>query len=152
MDFTREGLAAKGFAGFVTWNDLSWDEVPLRPGVYVVMKDGPNPPEILSRNPAGWFKERDPTASRTALEAAWVEGCTIVYIGKLPGCGPGCGSIATMGRESRSATGVGATSGNSAAAANYASPGKSPVSIHGSSSRRCSPPSSNATANYRSRT
>jgi hypothetical protein len=46
MDFTREGLAAKGFAGFVTWNDLSWDEVPLRPGVYVVMKDGPNPPRF----------------------------------------------------------------------------------------------------------
>jgi hypothetical protein len=46
------------------------------------VKDGPDPLEILSRSPAGWFKERDPTASPSALEAAWVEGCTIVYIGK----------------------------------------------------------------------
>jgi hypothetical protein len=81
MDFTRVGLATEGFAGFVTWDDLSWDEVPASPGVYVVVKDGPDPPAILSRSPAGWFKERDPTASRSALEAAWVEGCTIVYIG-----------------------------------------------------------------------
>jgi hypothetical protein len=82
MDFTRVGLATEGFAGFVTWDDLSWDEVPPSPGVYVVVKDGPDPPAILSRSPAGWFKERDPTASPSALEAAWVEGCTIVYIGK----------------------------------------------------------------------
>ena len=82
MDFTPEGLAAEGFAGFVTWNEVSWDEVPSSPGVYVVINDGLDRPEILNRSPAGWFKQRDPTAPRTTLEAAWVEGCTVVYIGK----------------------------------------------------------------------
>ena len=82
IDFTREGLAAAGFVGFVNWAELSWDEVPSGQGVYVVMTDGPDPPEYLSRSPAGWFKRRDPTGSRTTLEAAWVEGCPLVYIGK----------------------------------------------------------------------
>ncbi len=82
MEFTREGLATEGFAGFVTWNDLLWDGVPASPGVYVVVKESPDRPEILCRNPAGWFKERDPTVGRATLEAAWVEGCSVVYVGK----------------------------------------------------------------------
>ncbi len=82
MEFTREGLAVEGFAGFVTWSDLSWDEIPPRPGVYVVVRESPDPPEFLRRNPAGRFKGRDPTADRTTLEAAWVDGCPVVYIGK----------------------------------------------------------------------
>ncbi len=82
MDFTREGLAAEGFVGFVTWNDLLWEDVPARPGVYVVVKECPDSPEVLSRNPAGWFKERDPTVGQATLEAAWVEGCSVVYVGK----------------------------------------------------------------------
>ena len=82
MDFTREGLATEGFIGFVTWNDLSRDEVPAGPGVDIVVKESPDLPEILSRNPAGWFKGRDPTVGRASLAAAWVEGCSIVYFGK----------------------------------------------------------------------
>ena len=82
MNFTREGLAAEGFVGFVTWNELSRDEVPRRRGVYVVMIDGPARPQYLSRNPAGWFKRRDPTVSSSTLEAAWVEGCSLIYIRK----------------------------------------------------------------------
>lgn len=85
MDFTREGLEAEGFAGFAVWNDLSWDDVPQSPGVYVVMKDSPDQPEFLNQNPAGRFKGRDPTVSRTTLEAAWVVGCPVVYIGKAAG-------------------------------------------------------------------
>lgn len=65
MDFTREGLAAEGFAGFATWTDLSWDDVPQGPGVYVVTSDSPAQPEFLNQNPAGHFKGRDPTVSRS---------------------------------------------------------------------------------------
>ncbi len=82
MEFTREGLAIEGFAGFVPWDELSLDEVPASPGVYVVVKGSPDPPEILSRSPAGRFKDRDPTVGHATLEAAWVEGCSVLYIGK----------------------------------------------------------------------
>ena len=44
MDFAPEGLTTQGLAGFVTWNDLSWDEVPASPGVYVVVRDSLHPP------------------------------------------------------------------------------------------------------------
>jgi hypothetical protein len=37
---------------------------------------------FLPSNPAGRFKERDPSASDDALSANWVEGAEIVYIGK----------------------------------------------------------------------
>lgn len=82
MDFTSEELAAEGFVGFLAWKDLSLEEIPDRQGVYVVVNAGAGPPEFLSRSPAGRFKGRDPTVSRTSLEAAWVGGCPLVYIGK----------------------------------------------------------------------
>lgn len=82
MDFTREGLSTEGFAGSIRWKDLSWDEVPAMAGVYVVVKESPDSPEVLCRNPAGWFKGRDPTVGRATLKAAWVEGCSVIYVGK----------------------------------------------------------------------
>lgn len=82
MEFTSEELAAEGFVGFLPWKHLSWEEIPVQQGVYVVVNAGSDPPEWLSRSPAGRFNGRDPTASRTILEAAWVGGCPLVYIGK----------------------------------------------------------------------
>ena len=85
MDFTSEELAAGGFVGFLPWKDLSLEEIPAEQGVYVVLNASADPPELLSQSPAGRFKGRDPTASRTTLETAWVEGCPLVYIGKAAG-------------------------------------------------------------------
>ena len=82
MDFTSEELAEEGFVGFLPWDDLPLEEVPDTHGVYVVVNAGPDPPELLSRSPAGRFKDRDPTVSRVILQAAWVDGCPLLYIGK----------------------------------------------------------------------
>ena len=82
MEFTRDALANNGFVGFVTWTDLAWDDIPSQPGVYVVVRENPNPLEILNRNPAGRHKGRDPTVSRQTLKAAWIDGCPVLYIGK----------------------------------------------------------------------
>ena len=82
MDFTSEELAAEGFVGFLPWKGLSLEEIPDTQGVYAVVNGGADPPEFLRHSPAGRFKGRDPTASRTNLEASWVGGCPVVYIGK----------------------------------------------------------------------
>jgi len=39
-------------------------------------------PDFLASNPGGRFKGRDPTIDVSALEANWVDGAEVVYIGK----------------------------------------------------------------------
>jgi hypothetical protein len=42
----------------------------------------PGSPAFLVTNPGGRFKSRDPSVSADALQANWVEGTGVVYIGK----------------------------------------------------------------------
>lgn len=49
--------------------------------MYVVYYSGSTPPVYLKRNPAGTFRG-DPSVLREALDANWVTGARIVYIGK----------------------------------------------------------------------
>lgn len=58
------------------------DEVPAAGGVYVVLRETSHPPEFLDANPAGRFKDQDPTVSLEALIANWVTGAAVLYIGK----------------------------------------------------------------------
>lgn len=82
MNFTREALTAEGFAGWVPFAALPRADVPLQPGVYVVTRETDNPPEFLPSSPAGRFQGKDPTVPVERLQAKWVSGATVVYIGK----------------------------------------------------------------------
>jgi hypothetical protein len=83
--FLRPDLEAAGFVGWRTWDELRADRfVQIRsgPGVYVIYRHSATDPEFLDVNPGGHFKRRDPTVDVAALEAKWVPGAHVVYIGK----------------------------------------------------------------------
>jgi len=81
--WTRSGLEAAGFVGWVTFEaPIEYGEVPQTGGIYVVVQTADTEPDFLASNPGGRFKGRDPTIDVSALEANWVDGAEVVYIGK----------------------------------------------------------------------
>lgn len=85
MDWTAEGLRDSGYEGFVRLATMDRTVVPKEPGVYVVLREPGSGPQFLGESEAGRFKGKDPTVSRTKLEAAWVDGAVVLYIGKASG-------------------------------------------------------------------
>ena len=84
-DLIRASLTDEGFEGFVTFDALpsgGINSVPTAGGVYVVLREAGTPPSFLASNPGGRFKRRDPTVAVAELEAKWVGGCHVIYIGK----------------------------------------------------------------------
>ncbi|MFB7875670.1 hypothetical protein ACFC06_10485 [Nocardia sp. NPDC056064] len=71
-----------GFGGFVPFSELPAANVPVGPGVYVVIRLTETAPLFLPASPAGWFKGKDPTLPVAELQAAWVPGEPVLYIGK----------------------------------------------------------------------
>jgi hypothetical protein len=83
--WTPKRLAADGFVGWVRWSACP-DALAAIPktagGVYVIVRTEPDvEPAYLDQSPAGTFRG-DPTVSREALDANWVPGALVVYIGK----------------------------------------------------------------------
>jgi len=81
----RADLEQLGFAGFKSVQDLldsNLDVVPKEPGVYAFLREDESPPGFLKISSGGHFKDKDPTVSIQTLEEKWVQGTTIVYIGK----------------------------------------------------------------------
>ncbi|ATG51175.1 hypothetical protein CFK38_06275 [Brachybacterium vulturis] len=85
MEWTRGGLEAEGFSGFVRFADLQFSQVPTASGVYVIVRQFDHEPGFLPINPAGRFKGKDPSVPRERLDAEWVAGAEVVYIGKASG-------------------------------------------------------------------
>ncbi len=85
MTWTTGDLATAGFTGFVRLAELPASRVPPGPGVYVVVRQCDRDPTFLPESPAVRFKGRDPSVSRERLEAEWVAGAEVVYIGKAAG-------------------------------------------------------------------
>lgn len=82
MEFSRPALEAAGFVGWIAFPAIRTSACPSAGGVYVITYAGNNPITFSERSCGGWFKGRDPTVSRDALLANWVEGAEVVYIGK----------------------------------------------------------------------
>ena len=86
MEFTRQGLTAGGFSGFITVRELyagKINDLPKSPGVYVVLREAAALPTYLERNPSGHWKGKDPTVSPTELASRWVATAQTIYIGSL---------------------------------------------------------------------
>ncbi|CAM4501086.1 hypothetical protein NONI108955_36800 [Nocardia ninae] len=75
-------FALERFGGFVAFSALPVTEVPSVPGVYVVIRLAVADPVFLPTSPAGWFKGKDPSLPVAELQAAWVPGEPVLYIGK----------------------------------------------------------------------
>lgn len=88
MLFDRHGLAAAGFDGFHTIEELRHErarQIPPGGGVYVVLREEPGVPEFLETSTGGWFKGQDPSVSKATLRAKWDIRTPVVYIGKGDG-------------------------------------------------------------------
>lgn len=79
---TTEPVDLGGFTGWVPLAALPTEEVPTGPGVYVIVRPSDEPPTFLDISPAGHFNGKDPTVPVVELQALWVPGTRIVYIGK----------------------------------------------------------------------
>ncbi|MFF6873659.1 hypothetical protein ACFZDF_31720 [Streptomyces sp. NPDC007910] len=82
---TQTTLTERGFRGFVPFHELPNSNVPTGHGIYVVIRTDASPPSFLLTSPAGHLKGRDPSVSADKLGDAWVDGATVVYIGKAAG-------------------------------------------------------------------
>lgn len=89
MTKDEENLKSMGFIGFKTMRELMSNPslITNKKGVYVVSYKGDNPPKFLNEGTGGFFKGKDPNVSISELEDNWVDGTSIVYIGKAGGAG-----------------------------------------------------------------
>jgi hypothetical protein len=81
--WTRAGLTAEGFEGWVPWSECPAALKIKRAagGVYVVLREDPGEPVFLEASPAGTFRG-DPSVSQEELLDNWVPGAAVLYIGK----------------------------------------------------------------------
>ena len=83
--WTRTGLEDQGFAPWVRFAELEsvLSSIPVAAaGVYVVLRDRTSDPEWRVPSSVGDTWRGDPTVSIEALQANWVAGASVVYIGK----------------------------------------------------------------------
>jgi len=83
-----DGVSLAGFEPPVTIAVLhrrACSQVPTNPGLYVVMRESRRRPRFLAHGTGGWFQNMDPDYPIAEVDASWVAGAKIVYIGKAAG-------------------------------------------------------------------
>ncbi|WP_435209172.1 hypothetical protein [Streptomyces sp. bgisy034] len=84
-EMTQKTLTERGFRGFVPFRSLPDSNVPTGHGIYAVIRTDTSPPAFRPASPAGHLKGRDPSVTVDKLRDAWVDGATVLYIGKAAG-------------------------------------------------------------------
>lgn len=79
---SNPGFDLSGFSGWVPFAQLPESNVPAGAGVYVIIRPRSEPPAFLAVSPAGHLKGQDPTVPVSELEALWVPGAHVIYVGK----------------------------------------------------------------------
>jgi len=86
MNFSSiSGLHQADFKGFETISCLQktfCSGVPEQSGIYLVIWPHDRLPVFLSSSLGGHFKGKNPTVSQSELNARWVQGSKVIYIGK----------------------------------------------------------------------
>lgn len=77
-------LKENGFIGFKTIRELknSCKSVPLKRGVYIVLRPNDMQKDFIEEGTGGHFKHKNPNVTIQELESNWVDGTQILYIGK----------------------------------------------------------------------
>lgn len=80
-------LKENGFIGFKTIRELknSCKSVPLKRGVYIVLRPNDMQKEFLEKGTGGNYKHKNPNVTIQELESNWVDGTQILNIGKAGG-------------------------------------------------------------------
>jgi hypothetical protein len=86
MTINKQSLKHDGFTGFRLLGELDINRIPQKPGIFAVLRPEGFEPQFLARSTAGIFKKKDPTLKAEALDAEWVDGADVLYVGKA---GPG---------------------------------------------------------------
>lgn len=91
MPINKQSLKQDGFTGFRPIADLDINRIPQKPGIFtVLLPEGRGlqrpRPQFLAKSTAGVFKKKDPTLEVDMLDAEWVDGADVLYLGKA---GPG---------------------------------------------------------------
>ena len=91
-------LQVQGFEGFISMSELmngARMRIPDQMGIYVVLRESQSAPQFLIEGTGGFFKGKNPNVSMAELKENWVDGTSIVYIGKAGGAG----SSATLNKR-----------------------------------------------------
>lgn len=78
-------LKDAGFKGFIPVSELrdgALNMIPDVSGVYMVLRVSDEAPVFLEKGSGGYFKGKEPNVSVAELEANYVDGASVVYIGK----------------------------------------------------------------------
>lgn len=86
----KDLLKKDGFRGFYSVKELNEfkeirqlsSKVPATKGVYVVLRVSNTNPCFLEKGAGGSYRGKDPNVSIAELERNWIDGTSIVYIGK----------------------------------------------------------------------
>lgn len=84
MNVEIEKLKADGFAGFLTVSELmmSCRTVPSQPGTYVVLRNAVDKPTFVYDWGGGFHDGKNINYSVEKLSANWLDGVSLLYIGK----------------------------------------------------------------------
>ncbi|BCW73270.1 hypothetical protein [Arthrobacter sp. NicSoilB8] len=86
MPINAQSLKQDGFTGFRPLGDLDINRIPQKPGIFAVLRPEAFGPQFLAKSTAGIFKKKNPTLKPEALDAEWVDGADVLFLGKA---GPG---------------------------------------------------------------